>query len=165
MLIWPKPLPRVLRGETLLTHEKLLAVSPQQLGFGDEIQHRIEQRRLVRETILTFAKVHSQTTTGRVLRLSGSSRRAFGNSAAPTASVSTLFCLLMVHVAHKVVPSIASNNRVFKPSEKVPFSAILLADILFEARTHPVWRHQGLRPGLQGRRAGRMARPHTNLRP
>ncbi|MFM8533068.1 MAG: aldehyde dehydrogenase family protein, partial [Acidimicrobiia bacterium] len=34
-------------------------------------------------------------------------------------------------VAHKVAPSIASNNRmVLKPSEKTPLSALLLADIL-----------------------------------
>jgi len=33
----------------------------------------------------------------------------------------------MNQVAHKIVPSIATNNRmVLKPSEKVPFSAILL---------------------------------------
>lgn len=46
----------------------------------------------------------------------------------------------MNQVAHKVVPSIATNNRmVLKPSEKVPFSAILFADILHEA---------GLPPGM-----------------
>ena len=40
----------------------------------------------------------------------------------------------MNQVAHKVVPSIATNNRmVLKPSEKVPFSSLLLADILYEA--------------------------------
>ncbi|MNV01690.1 Sulfoacetaldehyde dehydrogenase [compost metagenome] len=40
----------------------------------------------------------------------------------------------MNQVAHKVVPSIATNNRmVLKPSEKVPFSALLFADILYEA--------------------------------
>ena len=44
----------------------------------------------------------------------------------------------MNQVAHKVVPSIASNNRmVLKPSEKVPFSAILFADILYEAGLPP----------------------------
>lgn len=40
----------------------------------------------------------------------------------------------MNQVAHKIVPSIATNNRmVLKPSEKVPLSALLLADILYEA--------------------------------
>lgn len=40
----------------------------------------------------------------------------------------------MNQVAHKVVPSVATNNRmVLKPSEKVPFSALLFADILYEA--------------------------------
>jgi aldehyde dehydrogenase (NAD+) len=37
-------------------------------------------------------------------------------------------------VAHKVAPSIATNNRmVLKPSEKTPLSALLLADLLYEA--------------------------------
>src|SRR3569832_2508889 len=40
----------------------------------------------------------------------------------------------MNQVAHKVVPSVATNNRmVLQPSEKVPLSAILFADILYEA--------------------------------
>ncbi|KQW37943.1 phosphonoacetaldehyde dehydrogenase [Rhizobacter sp. Root404] len=44
----------------------------------------------------------------------------------------------MNQVAHKVVPSIASNNRmVLKPSEKVPLSAIYLADLLYEAGLPP----------------------------
>ena len=37
-------------------------------------------------------------------------------------------------VAHKIAPSIATNNRtVLKPSEKTPLTALLLADILYEA--------------------------------
>jgi putative phosphonoacetaldehyde dehydrogenase len=40
----------------------------------------------------------------------------------------------MNQVAHKIVPSIATNNRiVVKPSEKVPLSTCLLADILYNA--------------------------------
>ena len=46
----------------------------------------------------------------------------------------------MNQVAHKVVPSIATNNRmVLKPSEKVPLSALLFADLLYEAGLpHPM---------------------------
>ncbi len=44
----------------------------------------------------------------------------------------------MNQVAHKVIPAIATNNRmVLKPSEKVPFSALLLADILYAAGLPP----------------------------
>ncbi|UXH76052.1 phosphonoacetaldehyde dehydrogenase [Roseateles amylovorans] len=44
----------------------------------------------------------------------------------------------MNQVAHKVVPSIASNNRlVLKPSEKVPLSALWFADLLYEAGLPP----------------------------
>jgi len=40
----------------------------------------------------------------------------------------------MNQVAHKVVPSIASNNRMLlKASEKVPLSAYYFADVLYEA--------------------------------
>lgn len=94
---WGKPMTlhgvrRWLRGETLPTHDKILtlaewlAVPPQQLGFGDEIYRKVEQRRarwdsgigyedqelfeaflklpvpqrkVIREIILTFAKVHA----------------------------------------------------------------------------------------------------------
>lgn len=44
----------------------------------------------------------------------------------------------MNQVAHKVVPSIATNNRmVLKPSEKVPLSALLFADLLYAAGLPP----------------------------
>ena len=41
-------------------------------------------------------------------------------------------------VAHKVAPSIATNNRmVLKPTEKTPLAALMLADILYEAGLPP----------------------------
>jgi aldehyde dehydrogenase (NAD+) len=41
-------------------------------------------------------------------------------------------------VAHKVAPSIATNNRmVLKPTEKTPLSALMLADLLYEAGLPP----------------------------
>jgi aldehyde dehydrogenase (NAD+) len=44
----------------------------------------------------------------------------------------------MNQVAHKIAPAIATNNRmVLKPSEKVPLSALRLADILYEAGLPP----------------------------
>jgi aldehyde dehydrogenase (NAD+) len=44
----------------------------------------------------------------------------------------------MNQVAHKAVPAVATNNRmVLKPSEKVPLSALLFADILYEAGLPP----------------------------
>ena len=44
----------------------------------------------------------------------------------------------MNQVAHKVVPSVATNNRmVLKPSEKVPLSALMFADLMYEAGLPP----------------------------
>jgi phosphonoacetaldehyde dehydrogenase len=41
-------------------------------------------------------------------------------------------------VAHKIAPAIATNNRiVLKPTEKTPLSALLLAEILYEAGLPP----------------------------
>jgi len=41
-------------------------------------------------------------------------------------------------VAHKIAPSVATNNAmVLKPSEKTPLTALLLADLLYEAGLPP----------------------------
>lgn len=41
-------------------------------------------------------------------------------------------------VIHKVAPAVATNNRmVLKPSEKTPLTALLLADVLYEAGLPP----------------------------
>lgn len=45
-------------------------------------------------------------------------------------------------VIHKIAPSIATNNRmVLKPSEKTPLSALLIADIFYEAGLPPAMLH------------------------
>jgi putative phosphonoacetaldehyde dehydrogenase len=44
----------------------------------------------------------------------------------------------MNQVAHKVAPSVATNNRmVLKPTEKTPLSALYFADLLYEAGLPP----------------------------
>ncbi len=70
----------------------------------------------------------------------GKKRRVFTQRAPLLGVISAItpFNHPMNQVAHKVIPSIATNNRmVLKPSEKVPFSALLLADILYEAGLPP----------------------------
>jgi putative phosphonoacetaldehyde dehydrogenase len=55
-----------------------------------------------------------------------------------TISAITPFNHPLNQVAHKVAPSIATNNKmVLKPSEKTPLTALLLADILYEAGLPP----------------------------
>jgi aldehyde dehydrogenase (NAD+) len=55
-----------------------------------------------------------------------------------TISAITPFNHPLNQVAHKVAPSIATNNRmVLKPTEKTPLTALLLADILYEAGLPP----------------------------
>ena len=70
----------------------------------------------------------------------GKKRRVFTQRAPLLGVISAItpFNHPMNQVAHKVIPSIATNNRmVLKPSEKVPFSALLLADMLYEAGLPP----------------------------
>ena len=66
----------------------------------------------------------------------GKSRRVFTRREPLMGVISAItpFNHPMNQVAHKVAPSIATNNRmVLKPSEKTPLSAIYLADLLYEA--------------------------------
>ena len=66
----------------------------------------------------------------------GKSRRVFTRREPLLGVISAItpFNHPMNQVAHKVAPSIATNNRmVLKPSEKTPLSAIYLADLLHEA--------------------------------
>jgi len=66
----------------------------------------------------------------------GKNRRVFTRREPLLGAISAItpFNHPMNQVAHKVAPSIATNNRmVLKPSEKTPLSAIYLAEILHEA--------------------------------
>ncbi|MBN3754384.1 phosphonoacetaldehyde dehydrogenase [Paraburkholderia sp. Tr-20389] len=90
--------------------------------------------------VLKFASIEALRDDGQSfscdLTPHGKKRRVF-TQRDPLAGVIvaiTPFNHPMNQVAHKIAPSIATNNRVIlKPSEKVPLSAYYLADILYEA--------------------------------
>ena len=65
----------------------------------------------------------------------GPKRKIFTNRQPLTAiSAITPFNHPLNQVAHKIAPSIATNNcMVLKPTEKTPLTALLLADVLYEA--------------------------------
>ena len=66
----------------------------------------------------------------------GKNRRVFTKREPLLGAISAItpFNHPMNQVAHKVAPSIATNNRmVLKPSEKTPLSAVYLAELLYEA--------------------------------
>jgi putative phosphonoacetaldehyde dehydrogenase len=66
----------------------------------------------------------------------GKSRRVFTKREPLLGVISAItpFNHPMNQVAHKIAPSIATNNRmVLKPSEKTPMSAYYLAEVLYEA--------------------------------
>jgi putative phosphonoacetaldehyde dehydrogenase len=66
----------------------------------------------------------------------GKNRRVFTRREPLLGAISAItpFNHPMNQVAHKVAPSIATNNRmVLKPSEKTPLSACYLAELLYEA--------------------------------
>ncbi|HEV3106385.1 MAG TPA: phosphonoacetaldehyde dehydrogenase [Trinickia sp.] len=90
--------------------------------------------------VLKFASIEALRDDGQSfscdLTPHGKRRRVF-TQREPLAGVIvaiTPFNHPMNQVAHKVAPAIATNNRVvLKPSEKVPLSALWLADLLYEA--------------------------------
>jgi phosphonoacetaldehyde dehydrogenase len=94
--------------------------------------------------VLTFGAIEALRDDGQIfscdLTPHGKKRRVYTqrDPLLGTISAITPFNHPMNQVAHKVIPAIATNNRmVLKPSEKVPFSALLLADILYEAGLPP----------------------------
>jgi putative phosphonoacetaldehyde dehydrogenase len=94
--------------------------------------------------VLTFGAVEALRDDGQVFSCDitphGRKRRVY-TQRDPLLGVITAitpFNHPMNQVAHKVVPAVATNNRmVLKPSEKVPLSALRFADILYEAGLPP----------------------------
>jgi putative phosphonoacetaldehyde dehydrogenase len=90
--------------------------------------------------VLTFGAIEVLKDDGQVfscdLTPHGRKRRVYTQRTPLLGVISAItpFNHPMNQVAHKVVPSVATNNRmVLKPSEKTPLSALLFADLLYEA--------------------------------
>ena len=90
--------------------------------------------------VLTFSAMEALRDDGQSfscdLTPHGKSRRVFTRREPLLGVISAItpFNHPMNQVAHKVAPSIATNNRmVLKPSEKTPMSAYYLAELLYEA--------------------------------
>ncbi len=94
--------------------------------------------------VFVFAAIQSLVDDGQVfscdLTPHGKQRKVYTMKEPLLGAISAItpFNHPLNQVAHKVAPSIATNNRmVLKPTEKTPFSALLLADILYEAGLPP----------------------------
>ena len=94
--------------------------------------------------VLLFSANQALTDDGQVfscdLTHHGKSRRVYTMREPLLGAISAItpFNHPLNQVIHKVAPSIATNNRmVLKPAEKTPLSAILLADVLYEAGLPP----------------------------
>jgi putative phosphonoacetaldehyde dehydrogenase len=90
--------------------------------------------------VLTFSAMEALKDDGQSfscdLTPHGKNRRVFTRRDPLLGVISAItpFNHPMNQVAHKVAPSIATNNRmVLKPSEKTPLSALYLAEILYES--------------------------------
>jgi phosphonoacetaldehyde dehydrogenase len=90
--------------------------------------------------VFTFAAMEALKDDGQSfscdLTPHGKSRRVFTRREPLLGVITAItpFNHPMNQVAHKVAPSIATNNRmVLKPSEKTPLSAYYLAELLYEA--------------------------------
>jgi len=90
--------------------------------------------------VLTFSAMEALKDDGQSfacdLTPHGKNRRVFTRREPLLGVISAItpFNHPMNQVAHKVAPSIATNNRmVLKPSEKTPLSALYFAELLYEA--------------------------------
>ena len=94
--------------------------------------------------VLTFSAMEALKDDGQSfacdLTPHGKNRRVFTRRDPLLGVISAItpFNHPMNQVAHKVAPSIATNNRmVLKPSEKTPLSALYFAELLYEAGLPP----------------------------
>jgi len=94
--------------------------------------------------VFTFAGNAALTDDGQIfscdLTPHGKSRKVYTLREPLQGAISAItpFNHPLNQVAHKIAPSIATNNRmVLKPTEKTPLSALTLADILYEAGLPP----------------------------
>jgi phosphonoacetaldehyde dehydrogenase len=94
--------------------------------------------------VFTFAGNAALTDDGQVfscdLTPHGKSRKVYTLREPLLGAISAItpFNHPLNQVAHKIAPSVATNNRmVLKPTEKTPLTAILLADLLYEAGLPP----------------------------
>ena len=94
--------------------------------------------------VFTFAGNAALTDDGQIfscdLTPHGKSRKVYTLREPLLGAISAItpFNHPLNQVAHKIAPSIATNNRmVLKPTEKTPLSALALADILYEAGLPP----------------------------
>lgn len=93
--------------------------------------------------VFTFAAMAALRDDGEVFACDvsphGKARRIY-TQREPLRAISAItpFNHPLNQVAHKIAPSVATNNKmVLKPSEKTPLTAILLADILYESGLPP----------------------------
>ena len=93
--------------------------------------------------VFTFAASAALVDDGQIfscdISAHGKSRRIY-TQRGPLSAISAItpFNHPLNQVAHKVAPSIATGNcMVLKPSEKTPLTALLLADVLYEAGLPP----------------------------
>ena len=94
--------------------------------------------------VFTFAANAALTDDGQIfscdLTPHGKSRKVYTLREPLQGAISAItpFNHPLNQVAHKIAPAIATNNRmVLKPTEKTPLSALLLAEILYEAGLPP----------------------------
>jgi phosphonoacetaldehyde dehydrogenase len=94
--------------------------------------------------VFTFAANAALTDDGQVfscdLTPHGNARKVYTLREPLLGAISAItpFNHPLNQVAHKIAPAIATNNRmVLKPTEKTPLTALVLADILYEAGLPP----------------------------